>query len=98
QSGTVVLPTTRNTPGPVIDLGNNTAYSSYKLYFPSLRQPGGSTTSMQLSEVQFWDAAGGTGNALLNSGQDVRAIDNPGPESSYNISERPQLAFDRNVN
>lgn len=99
QSGTVVLPNARSTNGPVIDLTNTTAYSSYKLYFPTLKQPASSNPGcMQLSEVQLWDQAGGTGNAILNSSNDVRAIDNPGPESSYNTGERPQMSFDRNVN
>jgi hypothetical protein len=94
QQGTLALPDTRLTAGPVVNLPNNTSYSAYKLYFPTVKS-GGGENSMQISETQFWDQQNASGNALLNTGNDVRAIDNPGSDSGYQTGQGPKAALDQ---
>ena len=80
-------------PYAINNVTNNTAFTAYKMYFPDMRDTGGAN-SLQFSEVQFYDQSNATGTALLNPGSDIRAIDNPGSDSSYLLTERPQLAID----
>jgi hypothetical protein len=58
-SGTVNLPSgagSRNTAGPFVEVSNNTAYASYKMLFPTIRNAAaGDADSMQLNEIQFYD-------------------------------------------
>lgn len=55
-SGAVDLPLLRNTSGPYVPVSNNTAYTSYKMLFPSIRNAAaGDADSLQLNEIQFYD-------------------------------------------
>jgi hypothetical protein len=80
-------------PYAINNITNSTAFTAYKMYFPDMRETG-AANSLQFSEVQFYDAPDAGGSALLNAGSDIRAIDNPGSDSSYLLTERPQLAID----
>ena len=52
-NGTVTLPADRNS-GPVqVDFNNSTAYASYLVVFPTVKNSPTSTNLMQVSEVQF---------------------------------------------
>lgn len=52
DSGDLNLPTTRLTESDSIAVSNTTAYSSYRITFPTVRQPG--SGAMQLGELQFY--------------------------------------------
>jgi hypothetical protein len=68
SSGAIALPGDRNTLGPTINVTNNTAYSSYKMLFPTVN----GSNLMQIAEAQFFDA---TNTDFLNPGDAVKAID-----------------------
>jgi hypothetical protein len=55
DQGTLSLPTDRLTLGPQVAVNNSTLYSSYRLVFPTQRDPfAGDADSMQFSEVQLY--------------------------------------------
>jgi hypothetical protein len=55
DSGSVTLPTDRFTPGPLVSVNNDTQYASYRMVFPTIRDPNaGDADSMQIAEVQFY--------------------------------------------
>jgi hypothetical protein len=84
DSGTVDLPLTpRNTLGPVVAVDNTTAYTSYKMLYPTIRNAG-ATNSMQIGEISFFPNADGSGTDILNAGDPILAIDaSPSPETKY---------------
>jgi MYXO-CTERM domain-containing protein len=66
SSGGLALPLTRNAGGLVtldpanqqtVSFSNSTAYSSYLIYFPTVRDPA-AANSMQIAEIQLQDGAG----------------------------------------
>ncbi|MEP0841601.1 MAG: hypothetical protein HRF43_02685 [Phycisphaerae bacterium] len=84
----------RFTPGPVVSFANQTAYQSYRLIFPMVRDPV-AANSMQISEVAFYESSDGTGTNVLAAGGDVRAIDiDPQPTSNHPANEGPTLLID----
>jgi len=99
QSGTLALPDTRNTAGPIVNVTNGTTYSSYKMYFPTLKGP--DANSVQISEAQFFSAPAGGGSPVLSSGNTILAIDNPGSNAFYTAGpasaggQGPQNAIDQ---
>jgi hypothetical protein len=96
SSGALSLPTTRTTLGPIVDVTNNTSYGSYKLLFPTVRNPV-AANSMQISDAQFFTGAGGTGTPILAVGNPILGIDDPSfndPQSSYPTTERPLELID----
>lgn len=56
DSGSLSLPTARDTGGSIIPVSNSTAYSSYRMLFPTVKN-GGAANSMQIAEVQFFTDA-----------------------------------------
>ncbi|WP_428303711.1 PEP-CTERM sorting domain-containing protein [Lacipirellula sp.] len=68
SSGAIALPADRNTLGATINVTNNTAYTSYKMLFPTVN----GSNLMQIAEAQFFDA---TNTDFLNPGDVVKAID-----------------------
>ena len=55
DSGSVTLPTDRFTPGPLVTVDNDTQYASYRMVFPTIRDPNaGDADSMQIAEVQLF--------------------------------------------
>lgn len=52
--GGINLPAARKTAGPTITFNNSTAYTSYRLTFPTLK--GASTTQTQISELELFKA------------------------------------------
>ena len=92
--------TERNMAGVIQDFGGNaTAYTSYKLIFPTLRDAG-SANSMQVANVSFYTEVGGAGDQVLNlvgfGGDPAIAVTDepPGSQSSYPGGEAPPLAID----
>jgi len=77
-SGSLAPPSARLTPYPVVNFANSTAYTSYKVIFPTIvgpaaTMPGGSgITSMQIADIQLYgagtDLAGDyNGDGLVNT-------------------------------
>ncbi|HLB74932.1 MAG TPA: PEP-CTERM sorting domain-containing protein [Sedimentisphaerales bacterium] len=52
-NGTIALPDDRNTLGPLVEFSNSTAYASYKILFPTLKNAD-SANSMQIAEIQLY--------------------------------------------
>jgi glucose/arabinose dehydrogenase len=73
-SGTVNLPLARNTHGPIVNVANNTAYTSYKMIFTGVRNAG-AANSMQIAEIQFFgDGTAGTPPELRLEAGDTGAL------------------------
>jgi glucose/arabinose dehydrogenase len=58
-SGTLALPTARNTLGGVVSFGNTTAYKSYRMVFTGVRNAA-AANSMQIAEIEFFGTLSGT--------------------------------------
>ena len=92
-SGTLSLPATRLTAGPVVSFTNTTVYAAYKVLFPTVKNAT-SANSMQIAEVGFYESSDGTGTNILSAGGVVLAID-ANSASSYPVpSERPANILD----
>ncbi len=104
QEGAVTLPSgmgSRQVPGtPVDTLNNTTSFNSYKLIFPTVRNPA-TANSMQLSEVQFYSDVAGAGNTILSSSDTILAVDHDPPtvqpNSRHPAQEGPPQAIDANA-
>ena len=81
-----------------VSFENSISYASYRLTFPSLRDTE-TASSLQLSDVSFFDGPNGTGNALLSAGDTVLGIDTSflGPRSDYPAGESPLNALDGDI-
>jgi glucose/arabinose dehydrogenase len=53
QSGTVSLPSARDTIGPLVNVNNATGYTSYRMVFTGVKNAA-SANSMQFAEIQFY--------------------------------------------
>jgi hypothetical protein len=102
QEGQITLPSglgSRQVAGPAVDTLNNTnSYSSYKLIFPTVRNAT-TANSMQISEVQFYSDVGGAGNPILQSSDNILAVDHDPPTLTPNSrypapNENPPKAID----
>jgi PEP-CTERM motif-containing protein len=92
----------RLSPGGFVDVSNSTSYGAYKMFFPTLRAPGGGNCCMQVGEAQFYSGLAGSGDAILAPSNNIRAIDDPlgGSQSSYPVTptlEGPAQALDQNT-
>jgi hypothetical protein len=56
DSGALDLPTARLTMGPTVAVDNMTAYKSYRIIFPTLKNTL-AADSMQIGEIQFFGSA-----------------------------------------
>jgi hypothetical protein len=71
--GTVDLPLTRQTAGPVLSFANSTPYTSYRITFPTVRNFL-TANSMQVSEIGLYQSNNGTGDNVGILPVDARAI------------------------
>ena len=71
KSGSFDLPSTRNTPGTIVNLENNIEYESYKIIFPTLK---GNGDSMQIAEIQFYTEENADGDEILSPSDFVIGI------------------------
>ena len=96
SSGPLTLPAARLDSSTVINIPNNTAYTSYKLLFPSLY---GTTDLMQLADVQFYSGADATGSSILSVGNPIIPVDATGAAGSsrHPIAENPANLLDDNT-
>jgi hypothetical protein len=93
-SGSLSLPATRLTSGGIVPVsGGSTAYSSYRLIFPTLKDTfGGGVDSMQISELQLYDSLN---QPVLQFGEQPIAVDIiANSRSSYPGGENPPKAID----
>jgi autotransporter-associated beta strand protein len=70
--GTLALPTTRGTVATPITFPNSTAFSSYWIVFPSVRNLS-TSNSMQIAEIQLTTGPNGTGTPIFSPGNPVLA-------------------------
>jgi len=86
-SGSVSLPAARFTTGPVVPVSNSTAYSSYRMLYPTLK----GDPLMQIADVAFYASNDGSGSNMLGASDPILAIqerpdsEHPGHESSTNV-------------
>ncbi|WP_197531575.1 CotH kinase family protein [Posidoniimonas corsicana] len=71
DSGSINLPTQRQTQGPVVSVDNATAYTSYKLMFPTLKF---NANEMQVADIRFYETSNGTGAQILAPGDGALAV------------------------
>jgi hypothetical protein len=88
----------RQMDGTIQDFANGNAYTSYKMIIPTLRDAG-LANSMQVTDVQLFTGAGGSGSTILGgfvSHPALAVTDNPaGSQSSYpDPNEAPGKAID----
>jgi hypothetical protein len=94
-SGSVALPDARFTLGPVVSVSNSTAYSSYRMLYPTLK--GGAGELMQVADVRYYASTDGTGTNLLGASDPILAIHNA-QDSSYPGAESPANLVDGSTN
>jgi hypothetical protein len=97
QAGPINLPQTRQVISAPVDVTNATTYSAYKLLFQELKKINASNVpanpnSMQVADIQFFNAPAAGGSALLATGDTIRGIDET--DSAYPPTERPLEAID----
>ena len=93
-SGSLSLPATRQTSSGIVPVsGGSTAYSSYRLIFPTLKDTfGAGVDSLQISELQLYDS---TNQPVLQFGEQPIATDIiANSRSSYPGGENPPKAID----
>ena len=93
--GTVSLPAARQTLGPLVSVSNSTAYSAYRMLFPTLRGGGGEL--MQIADVVYYTTSDGSGWPALSASDPILAI-HTGQDSRYPGHEGPANAVDGTLN
>lgn len=94
SSGALNLPSARETPGPFIDFANATAYTSYKIIFPTLKNDA-TANSMQVADIRLYTAPGGGGDQILNTFDECLAVtDRFDSESWHPANEGPGNVVD----
>ncbi len=94
EHGTVALPTARETDGPVVQVINSTAYTSYRMVFPALRD--GHDDIMQVADAAFYSTTNGAGANILSATDAIIAVQTA-PASCYPSGEAPTVVIDGNV-
>ncbi len=94
ESGAVSLPAARNTAGPIVELVNDTAFTSYRMIVTGIKNDT-AANSMQFAEIQFFGTL--QSGPLLSPTNPIIAIDLDGG-SSYPGDETPRNAIDRTTN
>lgn len=90
-SGAMSLPAARATSGTPIGFTNATAYTNYKIVFPTLA----SEMQMQIAEIKFFTANDGSGTALaITSSRAIAEISQPTGHSACPGQEGPKNVLD----
>jgi hypothetical protein len=95
-SGSVALPDARQTVGPVVTVSNSTAYSSYRMMYPTLKNAG-ATNSMQVADVAYYASTDGSGDNLFTTSDPILAI-HAAQDSRYPGAESPANLVDGSTN
>jgi hypothetical protein len=97
-SGTIAVPTARQTVSAAVPVTNTTSYTAYRIIFPDLKNDPAAATSLQFSEIQLYDAANATGTPILSSADQILPIQFPVPAvSSYPGAESPPMVIDGSI-
>ncbi len=103
-TGSLALPETRLAIGPAVNISNGTAYSSYKVIFPEVKDLPAAANSMQIADVAFHSGPDLTGTSMLSPTdfiipiRDVEATVSPSQSSSPpSGAENAPNAIDRNT-
>ena len=91
--GNVALPDERDTVGPVLSFANSTAYTSYKVTFPTVKDAA-NANSMQVAEVGLFTSNDGTGTSIWDDFDFPIAFQDPSPTGIYNGGEEPAQLLD----
>jgi len=89
DSGSVSLPAARYTLGPVVSVSNSTAYSSYRMLFPTLK----GDSLMQVADVAYYTTSDGSGSTALSASDPILAI-HAAQDSLYPGNESPAKVID----
>lgn len=73
SSGTLSLPGTRLTDGPLVSFANSTSYTSYKILFPTVKNAGGAN-SMQVADIRLYQTGDGTGTQIQSAADRALAV------------------------
>ncbi|MGB7947823.1 MAG: hypothetical protein WCH75_09095, partial [Candidatus Binatia bacterium] len=73
SSGALALPATRNAFSPIVSFANSTAYSSYKVIFPSVKNAA-AANSMQISEFDAYASTDATGTDVFAAGSPITGM------------------------
>jgi len=92
SGGPLALPDTRLDSSTILGVINSTAYTSYKLLFPNVKN----SSIMQIADVQFYQSTDATGSGILAAADPIVAVDYTGQDGSsrYPAGERPANALD----
>ena len=92
-SGDANLPDDRQVFGPVYDFANATAYTSYKIIFPTLKN-GPDANSMQVADVSLFTGAAGGGDQVFAAGDPAVATGSVRSDSDHPSGEAPRFCQD----
>ena len=98
-SGDLSLPDDRFTAGDVISFANSTAYTGYKVVFPTVKD-NVLANSVQIGDVNIWESSDGTGLPIFDFFDDIRAsgvLTGVRGESDYPALEPPSAAIDNDT-
>lgn len=98
-SGNLSLPNAREADGGVVSFANAASYTSYKVVFPSVKDPD-NANSMQLADFELYTNTNGIGSGLLAPGMFIIPIQDVdgAPSSGSPGAEGPLNAIDGNAN
>lgn len=91
--GSLALPTARNTTSSVVNISNTTAYDSYKVVFPAIRNSG-AADSMQIGEFTGYTLPDAGGVSVFSASNPILAIDTLVSRSNFPAAESPANAID----
>jgi hypothetical protein len=92
------LPDDRLMDGPLYTFPNSSAYDSYRVIFPDVKDAG-AANSMQIADILLWESNDGTGSNVVSSADtNVLALAPFGFESSYPAGEASGFVIDGDPN
>ncbi|MCA9261117.1 MAG: CotH kinase family protein, partial [Planctomycetales bacterium] len=73
SSGSLSLPEARKVDAPLVSFANGASYTSYKIMFPTVKNPAGAN-SMQFADIRLYENATGVGPEIQSAGDPVLAV------------------------
>lgn len=93
SAGALALPAARLTADTAIPLTNTTAYASYRVRFPTVKDANGAN-SMQIAEVGVFESNDGSGATIFDPFDAIAAFQFNQPDSNFFPDEAPKFALD----
>ncbi|MEM7315913.1 MAG: lamin tail domain-containing protein, partial [Planctomycetota bacterium] len=90
DSGSLSLPNARRTNAPVVNVSNSTAYRSYKLMFPTVKNAA-AANSMQVADIRFYQSSNAGGTQILSANDPALAVHLTNDATADGLSEWSQL-------